>query len=134
MRKKLIGSAAGILSLLSISSPVLADSSISACPPGAFGNLCNQNANSFGTTVGSLVNLGFVIATLIALAYLVYGGVKWITSGGEKTDVEGARNHITAAIIGLVIVFLSYFILNFILTFFTGNGISNISIPVLPKP
>lgn len=51
---------------------------------------------------------------ILALFFLIFGGIKWITSGGEKEGVESARKMITFSIIGLVIVFLSFFILNFV--------------------
>jgi len=49
----------------------------------------------------------FVIAGLLAFLYLILGGIKWITSGGNKDDVEKARNQIQAALIGLIVVFSS---------------------------
>lgn len=49
----------------------------------------------------------FVVAGLLAFLYLILGGIKWITSGGDKAEVEKARNQIQAAIIGLIVVFAS---------------------------
>lgn len=59
-----------------------------------------------------VVNLMFLIAAFLAVAYLMYGGIKWITSRGDKIAVESARKHIVAAVIGLVIVAGSFFALN----------------------
>ena len=102
---------------------------IEVCPtiPG-FKELCKFTQAGFGNIVGTFITVAFVLAVLIALAFLVFGGIKWITSGGDKTAVEGARNTIVAAIIGLVIVFLSYFILNIIL------GIFDLSLAKLQLP
>lgn len=55
-----------------------------------------------------------VVSTILALLFLIYGGIKWITSGGDKAGVETARKTITYAIIGLVIILASFLILNFI--------------------
>lgn len=92
--------------------------------------LCNLTGNNFGTLIGNLLTIAFVLATLIALVFLIYGGVKWITSGGDKAGVEAARNTIVAAIVGLVIVFLSYFILNIILGLF-GLSLNKLTLPTL---
>jgi hypothetical protein len=46
-------------------------------------------------------------------------------SGGDKQGLQTAREHVIAAIIGLVIVFLTYFILNFILRFFGLAAVSS---------
>lgn len=59
-----------------------------------------------------IVNTMFLIAAFLAVAYLMYGGIKWITSRGDKIAVEAARKHIVAAVIGLVIVAGSFFALN----------------------
>lgn len=50
--------------------------------------------------VGTLL----IIAALLAFLYLILGGIKWITSGGDKAGMEEARNKITHAIVGLIIV------------------------------
>ena len=119
------------LSLTTASFLTLAPSAFAAntlCPnaSGPFNGLCNQ---TIGTLIGPLVSLIFVVAVVAALLYLVYGGFKWLTSGGDKAAVAGAREHIIAAIIGLVIIFLSYFILSILVQFFIPNfNFSNFSI------
>ncbi len=61
-----------------------------------------------------IIQLVFVIGVVIAIIFLIYGGIKWILSGGDKTAVETARNHIIAAIIGLIIVVGAFFIIGLI--------------------
>lgn len=61
-----------------------------------------------------IVNILFMVAAFLAVAYLMYGGIKWITSRGDKIAVESARKHIMAAVIGLVVVAASFFILQVI--------------------
>jgi len=90
-----------------------------------FNPLCSLFVRS-DNLIGNIINIAFVVAVLIALAFLIYGGVKWIMSGGDKSAVEGARNMIVAALVGLVITFLSYFILQIVfqlfgLDFASGN-------------
>lgn len=73
-----------------------------------------------GTQVESLpqyvVNVLFLVAAFLAVLYLMYGGIKWITSRGDKVAVESARKHIVAAVIGLVIVAGSFFAMNVVFT------------------
>ncbi len=54
------------------------------------------------------VNLVLMIAGLITFFYLLVGGVQWIMAGGDKEGTEKARKRITAALIGLAIVFATY--------------------------
>ena len=60
----------------------------------------------------------FVTATVLALIFLIWGGIQWITSSGDKAKIEGARKRIIFSIIGLVLVFLSFMIINIIGDFF----------------
>lgn len=114
--------------------PAFAAQNINACPQGTnqFGVLCNLDAQHFGAVVGSAVTFVFVVAAIIALAYLIWGGIKWIISQGDKTGVEEARNHIIAAVVGLVLIFLSYLIINVVLSFFSpGTSLMNLQLPSL---
>jgi cytochrome bd-type quinol oxidase subunit 2 len=96
--------------------------------PGIAGVLCGLSTNNIGLTIRNIVVFLIIIAVIIALVYLIYGGIKWITSKGEKTEVEAARNHIMAAILGLVVVFLTLFILTIVLTAF-GIKWADLTIP-----
>ncbi|GEM_PF-674163 len=60
------------------------------------------------------ITLLFVIAIIGALIFLIWGGVSWITSGGDKEKLDKARKTIIFAIIGLIVVLLSFVIMNFI--------------------
>lgn len=119
--KKLATIASGIIGYLFLAVPAFAETPLKVCPEGQFDPLCRLGAGNFGSIVGTLVTVAFVIAVVIALAFLIWGGIRWIISGGDKAGVESARNTIIAAVIGLVIVFLSYFILSIILNFFEIN-------------
>lgn len=74
-------------------------------------------ATDFGNMVSSLINVVMVVAALLVFAYMIWGGVEWITSGGDKSKAESARNKLTAAIIGLVIVAASYAIVTLVVQF-----------------
>ena len=88
---------------------LLVASSVYAQAPSGFYNpqLTNQNINKFPETITS--TLLFVAAT-IAVIYLIFGGIKYITSKGDRAGVEAARRHIISAVVGLVIVLMVYFI------------------------
>ncbi|MCS7092755.1 MAG: pilin [Patescibacteria group bacterium] len=63
--------------------------------------------------------LGF--AGIVLFIYLLIGGFKYITSGGDPQQAGAAKNTITYAIGGLVVIVFSFFIINLIATF-TGAG------------
>lgn len=106
---------------------------VNPCPTGAFKTLCDIATATFGSTIGTIIGFIFVIAVLIAVFYLIYGGIKWIMSRGDKAQVEEARNHIVAAIVGLIVVFLAFFLINLVLQLFLGTTIQNLELPSLAK-
>jgi hypothetical protein len=82
--------------------------------------------------ISTLIKLILVIAALVAFIFLIVGGIKWITSGGDKEQTAKAQGTITAALIGLVIVFSAWAILRLLETFF-GVSIFSVQIPTIQK-
>jgi hypothetical protein len=78
--------------------------------------------------ISGAIRLAVVIAAIVFFFILVIGGVRWIASGGDKAQTEAARNQITAALVGLVIVFAAWAIVALINVFFHVN-IFSLTIP-----
>lgn len=55
------------------------------------------------------------IVGIISVIMLVWGGLRYIISGGDSKKVNDAKNTVLYAIIGLIIAILSYAIINFVL-------------------
>ncbi|MBI4089320.1 MAG: hypothetical protein HY424_01275 [Candidatus Levybacteria bacterium] len=62
----------------------------------------------------NMVNALLTFTGLIALAIFIFGGFKFIHSGGDPKKLEGARNNLIYGILGLLIVLLSFGIINII--------------------
>jgi len=111
---------------LSSAHPIFAAASPSfgLCPSlgggAGFNALCNLD---FQKLLPALISTIFLLAIIAALLYLILGGFKWLTSGGDKAAVQAAREHIIAAIVGLVLILVSYVIMNILMNFFFGKGI-----------
>lgn len=100
--------------------------------PFLFGRSPAQDAGTtaLGRLVASLISFFIIIAALIALLYLVLGGLQWITSGGDKSGMEQARNKITHAVLGLIIVAASWAIWVLVGNFL-GINFQHIPVPSL---
>ena len=83
---------------------------------------------TIGSIISALVLIVLIIAALVFFFMLVIGGIKYITSGGDKAQTEAARGQITAALIGLVIVFAAWAIIQLVDTLF-GVNILSFNIP-----
>jgi len=82
-------------------------------------NLCNRTI-TIGrfTTLSSLITVAlpylFSIAGLILFAYLVWGGFDYLTSMGDPKKAEAGKNKITYAVLGFIIIFASYWLVQII--------------------
>ena len=95
---------------------------------GAGGQFSGLNSITIENLISALIIIVLVIAALVFLFMLIIGGIRYITSGGDKGQTEAARSQITAALIGLVIVFAAWAIINLISAFF-GIDILTLNIP-----
>lgn len=92
----------------------------------------NVKILDFGKLISALVGTLLIIAALLAFLMLILGGIQWISSGGDKAGMESARNKITHAIVGLIIVGAAWAIMiliqNFLGITIIGGNIN------FPKP
>jgi|SRR3989344_1289242 len=132
MSKK-IATAGAIITYLYVVTTTYAASSAPLIQPPTSAVKTNVDINAVPT---AFVNILFALATVLAVIYLIFGGIRWITSRGDKAGVEGARKHIVAAIIGLVVVAGTFLIIQVVFQFL---GASNpldkgFTLPTLASP
>lgn len=91
------------------------------------------SGSSFGDYFVNLWSAMLAVGALAVLILFVWGALEWILSGGDKGKIENARNRITNALIGLIILVGSYAILGFVGQLFFGEGfeILNVTVPNL---
>ena len=68
-------------------------------------------------------NTLLLVIGLISVVMLIYGGFRYIISGGDNKKVTDAKNTILYAIIGLIISLLAYAIVNFVIAAITGQNL-----------
>ena len=72
-----------------------------------------------------ITNTVLLIVGLISVIMLVYGGLRYILSGGDSKKVTDAKNTVLYAIIGLIISMLAYAIVHFVLNSVIGVCTTN---------
>lgn len=80
-----------------------------------------QGLYFLGNFIIKLINIGIIIAAVVFFFIFLVGGIRWITSSGDKVQIEAARNTIMNALIGLVLVLSLFAILKLIGTLFGVN-------------
>lgn len=73
-------------------------------PPSGAQGLKGDPAGGLGTLIVTGIRITLLAAGLFLLVYMLWGGIDWITSGGEKEKVAKAREKITEAITGMIII------------------------------
>lgn len=58
----------------------------------------------FGGLIEQVLSIVVTVAALILFLMLIWGGIEWITAGGDKGKIEKARNRITQSIIGMIVL------------------------------
>lgn len=73
--------------------------------------------NLFGDTgvFRQVTNVILYIVGIVAVIMLIIGGIRYVVSGGDAKKVTDAKNTVLYAIIGLVICFLAFAIVNFVI-------------------
>lgn len=82
----------------------------------------------------NVVTAALLFAGVVAVFFIVYAGIRYITSRGDPKAVEGAKNTLTWAIIGLIVILLSFFIINFIGFFTRASCILEFGFGTCPVP
>jgi hypothetical protein len=78
--------------------------------------------SSVASLLQKAVNIFSAVVGVIAVIFIIYGGLKYITSAGDPGNVTAAKNTIIYAIIGLVVVALAQFIVHFVIN--QANSVS----------
>src|SRR3989338_11630616 len=83
------------------------------------------STQSLENTIINIINAALALAGIIALVILIYGGYVWMTSGGIPQRIALAKRILLSAVIGLVIILLSWAIIQFIVNAVNGNNNNN---------
>lgn len=67
-------------------------------------------------TIQNVINLLIFIAGIIAVIYILIGGIRYVLSNGDSGAAKKARDNILYALIGLVVAIMAYAIVNFVLS------------------
>ena len=101
--------------------PVFAQSTITIKEPAA-------GVKDIGKLLSSGIQVAMIVASILTFAFLVWGGIQWILSGGDKTQTQAARDRITMALVGLGIVAAAWALMK-VIGFFFGVDVFQFSIP-----
>ena len=84
---------------------------------------CNgEGSDRIASVVQGILNAIIAVSGLVAVVYIVIGGINYITSAGDTNKTQKARQTILYAVIGLVICALAFAIVNFTIDRINSNS------------
>ncbi|MDR2063574.1 MAG: pilin [Candidatus Nomurabacteria bacterium] len=102
------------LGLVSLSAPVVLADGIEEGL-----NIVKDNNDTLdrdlNTSVIQIINTVLLVVGIIAVGFLIYGGVRYIISRGTPEEIKNAKNTIMYSIIGLIVVILAYAVVEFVI-------------------
>ncbi len=78
-------------------------------------------ATALGGTLGNIVTVFFSLLGTVALGYILYAGYLWFSAAGNEEQVDAAKKTLYRAVMGLLVIMLSYAIITVVLNVF-GKG------------
>lgn len=76
---------------------------------------CGGSKDSLPSIITGILNAVIAIAGLVAVVYVIIGGINYMTSSGDATKIQKAKTTILYALIGLAICALSFAIVNWVI-------------------
>jgi len=75
----------------------------------------NTSVKLTDTTLTTVFNAILGLAGAIAVAFIVFGGIKYMLSQGDQNQVKQAKDTILYALVGIVVVVVSFMLVNFVI-------------------
>ena len=79
-------------------------------------NGCNQAGDQLPSIIINILNAIILVSGIIAVIFIVHGGISYMTSTGDAGKVKKAKDTILYACIGLIVCVLSFAIVNWVIT------------------
>ncbi|MCB9798650.1 hypothetical protein H6758_02905 [Candidatus Nomurabacteria bacterium] len=81
-----------------------------------FGSNTGLGKSDVRITIARIIKVVLSVLGILTLVLILFAGFKWMTAGGDESNVDSAKMIMKNAVIGLAIVMVSYALTDFILT------------------
>ena len=88
------------------------------------GSSTNPNESPLTTTAIKIINGIIAVLSIIAVIFIIYGGIQYMTSTGDSGKTKKAKDTILYAAIGLIVCSLAAALVNFVVVNLLGNSTS----------
>lgn len=86
-------------------------------------NICGASQkDDFATIAKNIINTLLYVVGIVAVVMIIIGGIRYASSNGDSSAIQGAKNTILYAVIGLIVAIMAFAIVNFVVARFAGSG------------
>ncbi|MFH1047919.1 MAG: pilin [Patescibacteria group bacterium] len=93
---------------------IAADFNLNSPELSPLGTISNSG-NALPIIIGRIIRAVLGLTGVLALVMFIYSGVLWMTSQGNSTTIGKAKQTMIWSILGLVVIFSSYALVNFVM-------------------
>lgn len=91
--------------------PFIAQAQIQILPPG---DPAQYQVSDLVLMMGNIIKLAIGLVMFIAIIFVIFGGYRYITAGGNPEQIAQAKASILWAIVGLIIAITSYLVISYV--------------------
>lgn len=84
------------------------------CEDGGSGNVVFLELNDLWVIVANVLEISLRIAGVVAVLFLIYGGIRYIMSQGVPENIQSAKRIIINAVVGLVLAIVAASLVGFV--------------------
>lgn len=82
---------------------------------------------NLGDVLFDVVNALLLFAGAVAVLFLIIGGFRYVVSAGNAEQVEGAKKTIVYALLGLIVIFIAYVLVQLVQNYLGVQGDYNLN-------
>ena len=72
--------------------------------------------------IKTIITTMLFIVGILAVIMIIYGGIRYVTAHGDKTQVASAKDTVVYAVVGLVVAIVAYALVDWVVNLFKAKG------------
>ncbi|OJU88127.1 hypothetical protein BGO17_04120 [Candidatus Saccharibacteria bacterium 49-20] len=113
-----IVSAVGAFAFVPVLSTYALDPLADVCSSDPDNAVCKNKEEDANDLIGTLVNTLLFLVGALSTVMIIVGGIFYVISNGDSGKIARAKNTITYAVVGLVVAFVAFAIINWVIKLF----------------
>jgi hypothetical protein len=108
----------GFAALAPVASVSAYDPWADVCNTGGSSTVCDNKGDNAQNLIGTIVNVLLFLVGALAVIMIIASGIFYVISSGDAGKVAKAKNTLTYSIVGLVVAFIAFALVNWVFKLF----------------